>query len=168
VIPRGSPVDEGGAFDDLLPPREELGYRDTKPENFPLEAPSKRRPSTQSEREVAALIGQALDACTPGHAVQRGRTCCRCESLADAARKAGGAVPPVQQAESWKRDGRTYTAGLCWDCNDFEWSARWQVSYDAADKRGDTGAMTALVERVQYLAKAGRRFRGTWRGAVHA
>jgi|HubBroStandDraft_6_1064221.scaffolds.fasta_scaffold689945_2 hypothetical protein len=55
---------------------------------------------------------------------QRMRTCLRCERVADAARKGGWQVPPVQQARSWVKFGVQYWGALCLECEDIERQSR--------------------------------------------
>lgn len=58
----------------------------------------------------------------------RVRTCLRCERIADAARKGGWSVPPVQPARSWVRFGVTYWGALCGECEDVERKSRLAAS----------------------------------------
>jgi hypothetical protein len=121
--------------------------------------------TTRTEHEVAALLARAVASLEPGAATaQRSTTCCRCESLADRARRAGDPVPPVHEADSWYREGRLYRSALCRPCQDVEWSERWQRLYDAAKKATSSTEMRRLTALVQDREKAGRRFYGVWKG----
>jgi hypothetical protein len=59
-----------------------------------------------------------------GRAGARVRTCCRCERIADQARKRGYPAPPVVQAHSRLVEGVRYWSGLCMSCGAWEQEQR--------------------------------------------
>lgn len=129
-----------GAFDDLLGE----------------EGAPRRRRATTSERDVAALILRAKQA-VDGPPAPRSHSCCRCEAIADAARKRGEMAPPVQQAESWVYQGRRYWGATCRACTDVEWSALWQAQYEIAKEKNNTREMRRLVQIATARQNLGRR-----------
>jgi|SRR5580704_5553808 hypothetical protein len=88
----------------------------------------------------------------------RPHTCSRCEYIADTARKAGEIVPPVAQVEHWVHEGKTYYAGLCVACSDWEWSVRWNRRFKQAR---DLETKQALERQKAIRCARGRRFYGT-------
>jgi hypothetical protein len=87
----------------------------------------------------------------------RMRSCCRCEKLSAQAEKAGELVPPVFDVEVWGVDGRTYYAGLCAGCSDWEWSIRWNARFRKATTQDEKNLLDR--ERAARMAR-GRRYYG--------
>jgi hypothetical protein len=138
-----------GAFDDLL--------GETKP------------PAVSGPLSGDSLIALAISLMEPGAAPpRRPLTCCRCETLADAARHRGDPVPPVHAVESWRGPlGYRVHGGLCRGCADIEWSRRWSVEYSVAEKAHDHTKMRELTERAMGRELRGRKVLvDSWRGRV--
>lgn len=115
-----------------------------------------KRELTDTEKQVAALVGLAIEA-THKHKtpVMGTHACCRCESLAEHARDKGQAEPPIGECESWLQNGRRYWAGTCRDCSDLEWAERWQAHYEKA--KNDPLEQRRLTRLVHERESRGRK-----------
>lgn len=64
------------------------------------------------------------------------------------------------EAERFVTDGRVHYAGLCRQCSDIEWTARWDAAWSEAEDGNQKRVMVDLLARLRKHMGKGRKYLG--------